>query len=189
MIDQQRVLLQQIQVKAAGDVNHEIQLNKFDLSQLKDLPEFIATGSARLEEEAHKVAVERRDLDRKIAATEAEFGKYRAAANRTEKSVVVTVDAKDATKLHLQISYVIGAASWVPAYDARAAADASGVELTYNAVVRQQTGEDRRGVNLALSTAKPSIGAQMPDLNKWAVAILPTGNRSPHGNGPINGTQ
>ncbi len=172
VIDQQRALLQQIQVKASGDVTREIQLNKFDISQIKDLPEYVGSESSRLEEETRKVAIERRDLDRKIAAAEAEFGKYQAAANRAEKSVVVTVDAKDATKLHLQISYVIGGASWVPAYDARAAADSSGVELTYNAVVRQQTGEDWRGVNLSLSTAKPSIGAQMPDLNKWAVAIL-----------------
>ena len=172
VIDQQRKLLEQIQVKAAGEVSRDIQLNKFDVTQLKDLPAFVGSEFARLEEDTHKVAAERRELDRKIAAAEAEFGKYQSAANRAEKSVLVTVDAKDATKLHLQVSYVIGNASWVPAYDARAAADASGVELTYNAVVRQQTGEDWLGVNLALSTAKPAVGAQMPDLNKWTVGIF-----------------
>ncbi|HXI82547.1 MAG TPA: mucoidy inhibitor MuiA family protein [Verrucomicrobiae bacterium] len=172
VIDQQRLLLQQIQVKAAGDVSRDIQLNKFDVTQLKDLPAFVGSEFARLEDDTRKVAAERRELDRKIAAAEAEFGKYQSAANRAEKSVLVIIDAKDATKLHLQISYVLGNASWVPAYDARAAADASGVELTYNAVVRQQTGEDWLGVNLALSTAKPAVGAQMPDLNKWSVGIL-----------------
>ena len=172
VIDQQRKLLEQIQVKAAGEVSRDIQLNKFDVTQLKDLPAFVGSEFARLEDDTRKVAAERRELDRKIAAAEAEFVKYQSAANRAEKSVLVTVDARDATKLHLQISYVIGNVSWVPAYDARAVADARGVELTYNAVVRQQTGEDWLGVNLALSTAKPAVGAQMPDLNKWTVGIL-----------------
>lgn len=182
VIDEQRKLIQQIQVKAAGDVSREIQLNKFDVSELKDLPAFVGAEFARLEDETRKVTIEQRDLDRKIAVAEAEFNKYRSAANRAEKTVVVTLTAKDAAKLHVQISYVIGNAGWAPAYDARAAADASTVDLTYNAVVRQQTGEDWRGVNLALSTAKPSIGAQMPDLNKWAVNILqPQANSMPMG--------
>jgi uncharacterized protein (TIGR02231 family) len=171
VIDEQRKFIQSIQVKAAGDISREIQWNKFDVSQLKDLPEFVGSEFARLEEDSHKVAIDQRDLDRKIAVAEAEFNKYRSAANRVEKTVVVTLTAKEATKLHGQISYVIGNAGWAPAYDARAAADASSVDLTYNAVVRQQTGEDWQGVNLTLSTAKPSIGAQMPDLTKWAVNI------------------
>ncbi|HVM60571.1 MAG TPA: mucoidy inhibitor MuiA family protein [Verrucomicrobiae bacterium] len=172
VLDEQRKLIQAIEVKAAGDVTREIEVNKFDVSQLKDLPAFVGSEIARLEEESHKLAIEHRELDRKITAAEAEFNKYRTAGERSEKFAMVTLTSKEATKLRLQISYVIGNAGWAPAYEARAAADGSGVDLTYKAVVRQQTGEDWRGVNLTLSTAKPSIGAQMPDLNKWAVNIL-----------------
>ena len=38
VIDEQRKLIQSIQVKASADVSHEIQLNKFDVAELKDLP-------------------------------------------------------------------------------------------------------------------------------------------------------
>jgi uncharacterized protein (TIGR02231 family) len=171
VIDEQRKLIQQIQIKAAADVSREIQLNKFDVAELKDLPAFVGSEIARLEEDSRKVVIEQRELDRKIAVAEAEFGKYKFAANRAQKTVVVTLTSKDATKLHVQISYVVVNAGWAPAYDARAAADASNVDLAYKAVVRQQTGEDWQGVNLTLSTAKPSIGAQMPDLTRWAVNI------------------
>jgi uncharacterized protein (TIGR02231 family) len=57
-------------------------------------------------------------------------------------------------------------------YDARAATAAGNVEFTYNGIVRQQTGEDWRGVNLTLSTARPAIGAQMPELAKWPVDFI-----------------
>lgn len=169
VLDRQRKFLEQIEVKAAGDVSRDVQLNKLDLAQLKELPAFIAAETARLEDEAQQIAVARRELQPRIEAAEAEFNKHRAAASKASKTVVVTVNAKQATKLQLQVSYVLGGATWTPTYDARAVPEAGQVEFTYNGIVRQQTGEDWRGVNLTLSTARPAIGAQMPELEKWAV--------------------
>jgi len=172
VLDQQRNLLNQIQVKAAGDAGRDIQINKFDLAQLKDLPAYLAAEFTKLEEAAAKINADRRDLDRKIQVAEAEFNKRRAAANRTEKTAFVTVHATAAAKLKLQLTYVLGNASWVPLYDARSLPDDTGVNFTYNATVRQQTGEDWRGVNLTLSTARPAIGARMPELGKWIVDFM-----------------
>ncbi|MGD0651214.1 MAG: mucoidy inhibitor MuiA family protein [Verrucomicrobiia bacterium] len=172
VLDQQRSLLSQIQIKAAGEISRDIQINKFDIAQLKDLPGTLGAALSRLEDESQRIVVERRELQPKIQAAEAEFNKHQAAARRVSKSVVVTVNAKEATKLQLQVSYVLGGALWLPSYDARAAVDSGKVEFTYNGIVRQQTGEDWRGVNLTLSTARPAIGAQMPELTKWTVDFL-----------------
>lgn len=169
VLDQQRNFLSQIQIKAAGDISRDVQINKLDVAQLKELPGFLGAESARIEDEAQKLTVARRELDPKIRAAESEFNKRRTAATRADKTAVVTVNAKEPTKLKLQVSYVLGRASWTPTYDARAAADAGTVEFTYNGTVRQQTGEDWRGVNLTLSTARPSVGARMPELSKWTV--------------------
>ena len=171
VLDQVREFLRQIQIKAAGDISRNVQINKFDIAQLKDLPATIGAEFTRLEDEAQKVTVARRELDPKIRAAEAEFNKRRAAARRATKTVLVTVNAKERTKLRLQMSYVIGGASWTPSYDARAAVNGGKVEFTYNGIVRQQTGEDWRGVNLTLSTARPAVGAQMPELEKWGVDV------------------
>ena len=169
VVDQQRAMLQQIQIKAAGDLSRDIQWNKFDPAQLKELPGYFGGELTRLEEETQKIGIERRELEPKIRAAEAELSKRRAATSRAEKSVVVTVNANAATTFRLQVGYVIGDASWAPSYDARAAVEAGNVEYSYNAVVRQQTGEDWQGVNLTLSTARPAIGAQMPTLGRWAL--------------------
>jgi uncharacterized protein (TIGR02231 family) len=167
VIDEQRDFLKQIQIKAAGDISRDIQINKLDVAQLKELPAFLGAELARLEEATGKIAADTRALSNKFAVAEAEFNKRRAAASRADKTVVVTVAAEAATKLRLQVSYVLGNASWQPLYDARSQVDAGGVELAYNAVVRQQTGEDWRGVNLSLSAARPAIGARMPEVAKW----------------------
>jgi uncharacterized protein (TIGR02231 family) len=41
------------------------------------------------------------------------------------------------------------------------------VELVMHGFVRQRTGEDWNGVQLTLSTAKPSIAGSMPELQPW----------------------
>ena len=169
VLDQQRKLLEEIQIKAAGDVSRDVQVNKFDMAQLKDLPAFITSEYTRLDDETQKLIVARRELEPRLRAAEAEFNKRQAAASKASKNVIVTLVANEATKLQLQVSYVLGGASWVPTYDARAATEAGNVEFTYNGIVRQQTGEDWRGVNLTLSTARPAVGARMPELGKWTV--------------------
>ncbi len=169
VLDQQATVLQQIQVKATGDLSREIQVNKFDLEQLRKLPAFVAEQALQLENDRRKLEVERRELDHAIRATEAEFNKRRAAASRATKSVVVTVSTPAAAPARLQVSYVVPDASWSPVYDARAVTERGQVEFTYGAMVRQRTGEDWIGVNLTLFTARPAIGVSLPELGKWVM--------------------
>lgn len=68
------------------------------------------------------------------------------------------------------LTYVVGGASWTPAYEARATG--SGVELSLWATLQQATGERWDKVELALSTATPSQNATPPELrtlmlNAW----------------------
>ncbi|HSI03153.1 MAG TPA: mucoidy inhibitor MuiA family protein [Myxococcota bacterium] len=68
------------------------------------------------------------------------------------------------------LSYVVQGATWAPEYDIRFTSppgrkNGDGeAELVISAVVRQTTGEDWSGVMLALTTAKPSLGAAAPEL-------------------------
>jgi uncharacterized protein (TIGR02231 family) len=172
LIDQQRQFLQQIQVKANTDISRDIQINKLDMAQLRELNAFWSGELTKLDEEYRKIGIARREMEPKIRAAESEFNKRRAAATRSDKTVTVTVNAKEATKAKVQISYVLGGASWTAAYDARTDASTNIVEWTYNAFVRQNTGEDWGNVNLALSTARPAIGARMPDLGKWTLKFM-----------------
>jgi uncharacterized protein (TIGR02231 family) len=59
---------------------------------------------------------------------------------------------------------VIGNASWISSYNARIDSGTGKVELLYNALVRQKTGEDWNNIRLALSTAQPGRNGRMPEL-------------------------
>ncbi len=82
-------------------------------------------------------------------------------------TLAVGIAAEGAGEFELEISYVMGQASWTPLYDLRVNAEANQLSLTYLASIRQHTGEDWQDVDLTLSTAKPDLGSLPPKLEPW----------------------
>lgn len=81
----------------------------------------------------------------------------------------VKIDVKKSGLIQLDVSYIVHGPSWRPSYDVRANTIQGNLELTYNAEVRQSTGEDWKGVALKLSTAQPGIGGREPNLTPWFI--------------------
>lgn len=79
----------------------------------------------------------------------------------------VGVDADSAATAKLRISYQIAGVSWQPFYHASLNSGTGEVALVQYGEVRQLTGEDWRGVSLVLSTARPAVGAVLPELKTW----------------------
>src|SRR5207237_9456922 len=83
----------------------------------------------------------------------------------------INLEAKAPGAVHLRLSYQLPDATWRPIYDARLDSEAGKVGLTEIGEVQQRTGEDWSGVKLTLSTARPSVGAQLPDPSSWFVSL------------------
>jgi uncharacterized protein (TIGR02231 family) len=92
-----------------------------------------------------------------------------AAAGRLERLVEVRLDCRSGTQARVELSYLVGGASWQPAYEARADEQERAVELITSATVRQSTGEDWKGARLVLSTAVPDENATPPELQPLEV--------------------
>ncbi len=102
------------------------------------------------------------ELDQQRKDLELEIGRGAGSGGVSQRDVYVELPA-GAAAAELELEYVVAGAGWTPLYDLRTARDARSVELSYRAQVRQQTGEDWNGVSLALSTARPQLGAEGPD--------------------------
>lgn len=94
-----------------------------------------------------------------------EMDALKNAAQKSQRTLLVSVKAGDAAKADFTVRYVIGKAYWNPSYDARVDSATGKVELLYNALVRQETGEDWNNVQLVLSTAQPGRNGRMPELS------------------------
>ncbi len=85
-------------------------------------------------------------------------------------AVIVTIELAERGTFLLELSYLIMNASWYPQYDVRVQPDEGGkgeVEITYIGMVQQKTGERWENAQLALSTARPSLAAVLPELQPW----------------------
>lgn len=117
-------------------------------------------------------------LDLKIAEENKKLEKIDADLNQflsdQKQSYTVTVpfESDKAASLNVELSYQISDVGWQPTYDARLDVEAKKLELVQYGSVWQRTGEEWNGIALSLSTAQPSRGASLPQLNPIWLSIL-----------------
>ncbi len=98
-----------------------------------------------------------------------ELEKKKAALIKPEEEVFSTVTLilqADATvKTPVEVRYMVSEAGWFPTYDIFA--DGNHLEISYNANIRQQSGEDWNAVNLIISSASPVRSQVLPRLQPY----------------------
>ncbi|MDD5019940.1 MAG: mucoidy inhibitor MuiA family protein [Candidatus Omnitrophica bacterium] len=112
------------------------------------------------------LGIKERDARKKLDVLQKELGQI-SRSHKMKRSIAVDVEAVKGGSLTLEVSYLARGASWYPVYEARTVFDKSQVELVGFGVVRQRTGEDWKEVDVTLSTARPTVSGQMPDLVPW----------------------
>jgi len=81
--------------------------------------------------------------------------------------ILVKADVKQAGNYAIEISYIVGNASWFPTYDIRARNIEEPIQLIYKANVKQDTKEDWQNVKLKFSSAKPNVSGVAPTLQTY----------------------
>lgn len=114
-----------------------------------------------------RVAVKKRDIDKRIAVLERDLGRLRSGA-RDVRTLAISYSATRGGAV--RASYQVTNAGWKPMYRAALDSSASRVELERQAAVMQRTGEDWSGVRLRLSTGRPRA-TQVFDPQTWQLAI------------------
>ncbi|HEY4119179.1 MAG TPA: DUF4139 domain-containing protein, partial [Byssovorax sp.] len=83
------------------------------------------------------------------------------------KVIEIELDACEGERARVVVTYVVPGARWMPAYTVRL--DGAATEIELRAIVQQKTGEDWRGVRLALSTAARQRRGDAPELTSVRV--------------------
>jgi uncharacterized protein (TIGR02231 family) len=94
---------------------------------------------------------------------------------------ILLADVKEAGRIELVISYLVGNASWTPAYDIRVVKKK--MILIYYGVIKENTGENWDEVQAVLSTATPRIGGQVPTIGQVKIGLIPHRRRCAEGAG------
>ena len=128
--------------------------------------EFLAQKTAEVSRAQRQNVWKQEEITERLATAQKELGEAQAQGAGKVYDVRVSVEAPGAATLELE--YLVSNTGWQPVYDLRAEKSLDKVDLAYRAKVWQQTGEDWNEVALALSSARPQIGAQGPEpLAGW----------------------
>ena len=173
-LDQQQALIGKIENAVAAPPAKDAAASRPGFDEWQKLMTFSDEARTKLVAERQALDAQREDVQAKIAALEAQLGDLRGQAGkgRSYKTVTVRVAAAKAGPLEVTLAYTVQGASWTPSYDARLKGEERSVELSYFGTVRQNTGEDWKGVAMTLSTAKPGLGGGAPELGIWVVDVV-----------------
>ena len=118
-----------------------------------------------------ELSQEENQINQDINKVNRELEKLRRNTKLASSFVDVVLDASKAGNMLVEVSYMVNAAAWVPAYEVRAKDGDSPLDLVYNGRVIQYTEVDWSDVNLTLSTGNPAAGGMAPELNRWYVYL------------------
>lgn len=132
-----------------------------------------------LDQATSKVQEEIRQSNKLLKESDKQLNKLnrelrQVATNQKETRVAkLHINTDTASELTLNLNYQINGARWEPVYDADLNTETGAVALKTLAQISQRTGEDWKGVDVTLSTLRPSAGTQLPQLNPWVLDFLP----------------
>jgi uncharacterized protein (TIGR02231 family) len=120
-----------------------------------------------------------RNTERKIRKTNEELNIVHAQINslggnqgKSKNIVEVLIDVtKDESDVTLNLSYMVHGPHWYPVYDLRVFTDTKKMNITYQAMIQQNTSEDWGNVKIKLSTARANVSGQQPSLSPWYLSI------------------
>lgn len=152
---------------AAKQFAQSLAKGESSLEQLTQLLDYVASQTAQINGERANLELQKRENAALQIALGERMKQLRNGAHKKDRIVAVLVESSGAGKWELELSYVLGGASWTPLYDARVVTtpEKERFELSLNALVSHRSGDDWNDVALTLSTARPGLGTLPPKLD------------------------
>jgi len=100
-----------------------------------------------------------------------ELANLKTDKNKSKNIVIHLLSADDKTGIKVGFTYITTQAGWSSQYEARADFKTSKIDFNYFASIWQSTGEDWMDANLEISTARPFVYGNIPDLTGWYLDV------------------
>jgi uncharacterized protein (TIGR02231 family) len=168
----QRAFLDAIRASYSERLAKELLVSKPSTTELAELLRFLGDGLNSINSQERQLVSEKKKLNERLDALRREMQQVQGESRRESPQVSVSLEVAKGGSLNLSLSYVVPGASWQPVYDLRLGEDGKNVELTYRAEVRQTSGEEWQDLDMTLSTARPDVGGNLPELHSWLIGFV-----------------
>ncbi len=159
-----RELLDSVRSTYVRERTENLAVRPMDPKEWSGLVDFVAKQYDAVLEQIRKTEIARRELAKQLQAARQELDQIGGKGSLVTKTVAVDLRVDRPGTFELAVSYVVPSASWSPVWDARLDADKQTIALSLYGSALQFSGEEWTDVTLAVSTAQPSRGIEVPDL-------------------------
>ena len=142
------------------------------VTELQKMAEFFRKHLSEIKERSNYLSLSSDKIKRHMDQIQQQLNEFNNHSNKSINEIVVTVSAKTAAMVELNLSYVINNAGWTPIYDLHVDNTDSPVVLNYKANVRQNSNVDWNDVNIILSTRNQAGNNNKPNLNPWFIDFV-----------------
>ena len=176
VIEDQKSFLKEIRVSTTDSISQGFERRKPEIKDWREVLHFLGEEANRLNLQVAEIEGKIEFIDEEIRLIDVSLKQADSLQRKVRKQIQVKVEVQEAGDFNFSIGYLIHNALWRPMYDARVNTGEKKVVLRYYGAVVQKTGEDWKDVRVILSTARPHIGGNAPELRKWALSIRPEVN-------------
>ncbi len=145
--------------------------NNVDVSSWEEITQFYRERRTAIDLETLEIRTNLRNLQKEQQKIARELKAIGHTSTRSRDIIRVNLKKTTEGELTLDLSYSVNGPSWKPVYNLRAAENSNKLNLEYDAVVTQSTGENWENIALRLSTARISISGVMPELSPWRISL------------------
>ena len=172
VLNTERDFILQIKAQTADNIDKDLKVQRPTTEDWQKVLAFFDSNLNRIFAEQRKVAKDRTDLQGKIETLQKQINQISPRARKSVKNIAVEVQITKGGEVRLFPSYVVSGARWYPQYDVRVSTESQDVELNYYGFIQQNTGEDWTDADISLSTARPDVGGEKPELGPWYLNIF-----------------
>ena len=144
--------------------------NSSNVAQLTQLTEFYTNKRIELENKLVSLKTKGDDLSKKLSRLKSSLKtKEQKEEEFADGVIVLKLMSPAAGNIKLNINYLTDNVSWKPYYEIKAEKISAPLDVTFKAIVKQNTGLDWKGVKLTLINGNSSRNNYAPTVSPWFI--------------------
>lgn len=184
LLQQRTQYLDKLEAFVAPTAKLDLSKGVLDAKALEQVTTFSFSQREAVAKQLEAVEIETQELGKESTLLERKKAELTEGGSQTEREVVLFLQKHGDGPQEIRLNYLVDDCGWTPSYTFRAVTGEKPVQVEFNALIHQLTGEDWNGVVLTLSTASPALSASGPGLAPFPVTL-----RQESGEGKLSGQE
>lgn len=141
------------------------------VSELEKAATFFRTRVEDILNRQYELEQQKRKFQDRLNALQQKLQEMQQDQPSGAATALVVINASQAGKASVQLTYSCGNAGWLPFYDIKASGNSEKVGFIARASVWQNTGISWKDVMLCLNTGNPEMQQSIPSISPWYLSL------------------